>query len=148
MSSKRVIDFLQNLTLVALTVSAIYLLTCFPMLDGTVTGRVQEFFAGPDRSVEQSGEVTTAVAAVHLVVTDQYEYGRYACLTAATDGAPVMDLSVYNNQKVYVEGYYLGKNSDAQGNKYLNIALTKISTLDNEGSTNDVLPGDDITVTY
>ena len=60
---------------------------------------------------------------------------------------PVQDLSAYNNQKVYVEGYYLGMNSDAQGNKYLNIALTKISTLDNEGSTNDVLPGDDITVT-
>lgn len=61
---------------------------------------------------------------------------------------PVQDLSAYNNQKVYVEGYYLGMNSDAQGNKYLNIALTKISTLDNEGSTNDVLPGDDITVTH
>lgn len=61
---------------------------------------------------------------------------------------PVQDLSAYNNQKVYVEGYYLGKNSDSHGNQYLNIALTKISTLDNEGSTNDVLPGDDITVTY
>lgn len=87
MSNKRIVDFLQNLILLALTALAVYLLTCFPMIDGTVTGKVQKFLIGPDSEVRQMADIADIVSEVHLMVTNQYEYGRYACLNVATDGA-------------------------------------------------------------
>ena len=61
--------------------------------------------------------------------------------------APYQDLTEYLDQEVYVEGYYLGRSVNANGQEYLNIALTKISIPDVNGSTNDVFPGGDVTVT-
>lgn len=86
MSNKRIVDFLQNLVLLSLIASAVYLLTCFPMLDSTVTGRMQDFFTRSDDSQHQVGDIAEAIATVHFVVTDQYEYGRYVSLNAATNG--------------------------------------------------------------
>ena len=76
MSNKRIVDFLQNLILLALTALAVYLLTCFPMIDGTVTGKVQKFLIGPDSEVRQMADIADIVSEVHLMVTNQYEYGR------------------------------------------------------------------------
>lgn len=93
MSNKRIVDFLQNLILVALTVSALYLLTRFPMMDGAVRGKMKEFLVGQDSAVQQTADITGAVSAVHLMVTDQYEYGRYACLNAPSAGAEFQRLA-------------------------------------------------------
>lgn len=93
MSNKRIVDFLQNLILVALMVSALYLLTRFPMMDGAVSGKMKEFLVGQDSAVQHTVDIADAVSAVHLVVTDQYEYGRYACLNAASDGAEFQRLA-------------------------------------------------------
>lgn len=93
MSNKRFVDFLQNLIIIALTISALYLLTRFPMMGGAVRGKMQEFLVGPDSTVQETADIAEAVSAVHLVVTDQYEYGRYACLNAATDGAEFQKLA-------------------------------------------------------
>ena len=93
MSNKRIVDLLQNLLLLLLTASAIYLLTCFPMLDGVVTGKMQELLARPSHTVQQTGDVSAAVTSVHLVVTDQYEYGRYAALNFAVNGAEFQSLA-------------------------------------------------------
>lgn len=87
MNNKRLVDFIQNLTLLLLTASAIYLLTCFPMLDGVLTGKVQNFLTRPDSSMQQSSDITAAIGRVHLVVTDQFEYGRYSNLNIMTDEA-------------------------------------------------------------
>lgn len=92
MSNKRIIDFIQNLILVALAVSALYLMTCFPMMDGAVKGKMKEFLVGQDNVVQQTAEISSAVSAVHLVVTDQYEYGRYACLNIASDSVEIQKL--------------------------------------------------------
>lgn len=93
MSNKRIVDFFQNLILVALAVSALYLLTRFPMMDGAVKGKMKEFLVGQDSAVQQTAEISGAVSAVHLVVTDQYEYGRYACLNVASNGVEFQRLA-------------------------------------------------------
>jgi hypothetical protein len=93
MSNKRIVDFLQNLIIIALAISALYLLTRFPMMGGAVKGKMQEFLVGPNNAVLETADIAEAVSAVHLVVTDQYEYGRYACLNTATDGAEFQKLA-------------------------------------------------------
>lgn len=93
MSNKRIVDLLQNLLLLVLTASAVYLLTRFPMLEGAVTGKMQELLARPSHTVQQSGDVSTAVTSVHLVVTDHLEYGRYVGLNSQVSGADFQRLA-------------------------------------------------------
>lgn len=57
---------------------------------------------------------------------------------------PLMDLTPYFDKKVSVEGWFIGYTS--QG-KYLKVVLRNIATIDSSGSTEDVIPGDDIAVT-
>lgn len=61
--------------------------------------------------------------------------------------SPVQDLTEYLGRKVCVEGYYAGQ-SVSGGVTYMNVVLTRIAAVDDipEGSTGDVLPGDDIIV--
>lgn len=59
--------------------------------------------------------------------------------------SPAIDLSGYNGKKVYLEGYYAGLSGANQ--QYLNIVLTKIALPDTGGSTEDVVPDEDIVVT-
>ena len=66
--------------------------------------------------------------------------------TKGSISAPLQNLNDYIGSYVTVEGYYLGHEVDSNGNSYLNIALTNISKTWTESSTNDVLPGADITV--
>ena len=59
---------------------------------------------------------------------------------------PLQDLSSYNGKEVYLEGYYAGITTSKAGQEYLNIILTKIGLPDTEGSTEDIVPDDDLVV--
>lgn len=87
MLRKRLVNLLQNVTLIALAASAIFLLTQFPMLDGAMAGQMQALLTNTENSTVENDALSGAVAAVHLVVTSETEYGRYARLNAVTDGA-------------------------------------------------------------
>ncbi len=93
MNKKAFINFLQNLTLLTLSFTAVLLLTRFPMLDGAVSGRVRELLSVPEKSVQSAFDLTTAITTVHFAVTDDSEYGRYTEINAATDGAEFSRLS-------------------------------------------------------
>ena len=58
--------------------------------------------------------------------------------------SPTIDLSAYNGKEVVVYGYYAGLTTSKAGQEYLNIILTKIATPDAGGSTEDVIPDDDL----
>lgn len=93
MMNRRIINFLQNLILLCLTASAIYLLTCFPMLDGALAGKMQDLLSRPDETVRSNVDLSETVAMVHLVVTDNDEYGRYARLNAGTKESEFQQLA-------------------------------------------------------
>lgn len=93
MNKKAFINFLQNLTLLALTFTAMLLLTRFPMLDGALSGRVRELLSVPEKKVQSSFDMTSAITTVHFAVTDDSEYGRYTEINAATDSAEFLKLS-------------------------------------------------------
>lgn len=57
---------------------------------------------------------------------------------------PIQDLTEFIGKKVSVEGWFIGY---ASGGKYLKIVLRKIAFVDDDGSSEDVIPGDDIVVT-
>ena len=55
---------------------------------------------------------------------------------------PLEDLTQYNGRKVVVEGFYLGTSGTSV--KYVNTMLTRIAVPDITGSTEDVIPDDDL----
>lgn len=57
---------------------------------------------------------------------------------------PLIDLTEYYDKKVSVEGWFIGFTG---GGKYLKIVLRGIGLIDDSGSTEDVIPGQDIVVT-
>ena len=85
MNKKAVVNFLQNITMVTLTVTALFLLTRFPMWDGIWSGKVRALLTTPEKTVQRSLDLTTAITTVHFAVTDDSEYGRYTEINAATD---------------------------------------------------------------
>ena len=56
---------------------------------------------------------------------------------------PLEDLSPYYDQKVSVEGWFIGYVS---AGKYLKVVARKVELVDDSASTEDVIPGDDIAV--
>ena len=86
MNKKVIVNFLQNLTLLGLTVTAMMLLMRFPMLDGVVSGRMRELLSAPESTVQSSVDLSGMVASVHLVVTDETEFGRYTQINAPASG--------------------------------------------------------------
>ena len=92
MNKKVIVNFLQNLTLLTLTVTAMLLLMRFPMLEGVAGGRMRELLSAPESAVQHSVDLSGAVAAVHLVVTDETEFGRYAKINAPTSGVEFQQL--------------------------------------------------------
>lgn len=86
MNKKRIINWLQNLTLAALAVSTVFLLTRFPVMEGALSGQMQALLAMPDNTVRSSLDVSLAISAVHIAVTDEIEYGRYAGTNVPVDG--------------------------------------------------------------
>lgn len=93
MNKKAVVNFLQNITLLTLTVTAVLLLVRFPMLDSALSGRMRALLSAPEETVQRSFDLTTAITAVHFAVTDDSEYGRYTEINAAADGAEFLQLS-------------------------------------------------------
>lgn len=92
MNKKLFINFLQNLSLMMLSVTAILLLLQFPMLDGVLSGKMRALLSASESSVERSEDLTTAVASVHFAVTDDNEYGRCTKINEPTSGADFQKL--------------------------------------------------------
>lgn len=83
MTDKRLRNAMQNLALLLLTASALFLLTRLPSLRGIRwAGRVQELLSSAPVSgpVEQSGIPEELLPSVQLLVTGDSEYGRYGRL--------------------------------------------------------------------
>ena len=94
--------------------------------------------------------------------TDRYEYVKYAgtleksgsYYNVVVDGVegrlgsieyPIQDLTEFIGKKVSVEGWFIGFSG---GGKYLKTVLRSISLIEDDGSTEDVTPGDDIVVMH
>ena len=86
MSKKVIINFFQNIALVALTVTAVLLLMRFPMLDGVISGQMRVLLSAPESRDQIGVDLSSAVSTVHLVVTDDAEFGRYTQMNASADG--------------------------------------------------------------
>lgn len=87
MNKKQVVNWLQNLVLVGLTVSAAFLITKFSVLDGVLSGQMRSLLSLPESSVSAGGNTTgEAIATVHLAVTDEIEYGRYTEVNLPVSG--------------------------------------------------------------
>jgi len=67
-----------------------------------------------------------------------------ATVRTGTIEFPIQDLTEFIGKKVNVEGWFIGFTG---GGKYLKIVLRAISEANDSGSTEDVIPGDDIVVT-
>ena len=57
---------------------------------------------------------------------------------------PTQDLTEFLDKKVSVEGWFIGF---ASSGKYLKVVLRSIAFVDDDASTEDVVPGDDIVIT-
>ncbi len=86
MRKKIVINFLQNVALLTLTVTAVLLLMHFPMLEGIVGGQMRAILSVPENSVQRTVNLTGVIPSVHLVVTAETEFGRYTQMYASTEG--------------------------------------------------------------
>ena len=86
--SKRTVNRLQNLVLVALSLSALFLLSRIPLFGGKWANQVHAFLTSPAAvQEEQNANLSSALAAVHIVVTSDSEYGRYSQLYTPVDSA-------------------------------------------------------------
>ena len=87
MNKKIIVNFFQNIALVVLSVTAVLLLMQFPMLDGVISGQMRALLSAPENSEQKNVDLSTAITAVHLVVTDAMEFGRYTQINAPSEGA-------------------------------------------------------------
>ena len=87
MNKKAVVNFLQNITLLTLAFTAVLLLMQFPMLEGVIGGKMREILSAPESNVERSVDLSGAITSLHLVVTDETEFGRYTQINASSAGA-------------------------------------------------------------
>ena len=87
MNKKIVINFFQNITLLALTVTAAFLLMRFPMVDDVIGGQMRALLSVSEDREQRVVDLSNVITAVHLVITDEVEFGRYAQMNAPTDGA-------------------------------------------------------------
>ena len=93
MNKKRLVNLLQNTALVILSVTALLLLVRTPLLDGAVRGQMRELLSSSESAQRREFDLTESVAAVHIAVTDDYEFGRYTDINVPTDGAEFQKLS-------------------------------------------------------
>lgn len=79
MRKRHWIDRLQDLALILLAVSAIFLFTCTPLFRNHFSGQVQALFTTHDPSGGslQEGDLLEAMPAAQVVITADREYGRY-----------------------------------------------------------------------
>lgn len=95
MSKKKWIDYLQNLTLILLTVSALLILSRLPSIGSNWSPRVQALLSSgsSNTSQEQTVNLNDTISTVHLVVTDNSEYGRYSQLYASVSDSTFDQIS-------------------------------------------------------
>ena len=96
MADKRLRNALQNLALLLLTASALFLLTRLPSLRGIQwPGRVQDFLSSaPVTGVrEQSGIPAELLPSVQLLVTGDSEYGRYGRLNVPAEDPALQSIA-------------------------------------------------------
>lgn len=93
MNKKRIINWLQNLTLAVLVVSTVFLLSRFPILEGALGRQLHTLLTIPDQTVGYSMDVSSALSAVHIAVTNEIEYGRHTEINAPVDGESFQRLS-------------------------------------------------------
>ena len=93
MSKKTLVNFFQNLTLIALTVTAVLLIMQFPMLDGTLSGKMRDFLAAPQAASRTDVDLSAVITTVHFMVTNDREYGRHAQINVSTGGADFQRMS-------------------------------------------------------
>ena len=86
-NKKIIINFFQNIVILTLTVTAVLLLMRFPMLDGVISGQMRALLSAPESSEQRDVDLSAAITAVHLVVTDEMEFGRYTQVNAPSDGS-------------------------------------------------------------
>lgn len=87
MNKKIIINFFQNIAILALTVTAVLLLMRFPMLDGVIGGQMRALLSAPESSEQREVDLSAVITTVHLVVTDEADFGRYTHMNAPSDGA-------------------------------------------------------------
>ena len=95
MSKKRLVNQLQNLALLLLTVSALFLLTRLPMVQNIRwPDQVPGLFAGgPPAGGQEAGETPAGMfASVHLMVTGDSQYGRCGLLCTGADDAGLQSI--------------------------------------------------------
>lgn len=80
--NRRLLALLQNLALVLLTASALWLLSRTPLFSAGWSDRVQEIFAsGPQSGGQAQGaDLTAVLPSFHVVITSEAEYGRWGRL--------------------------------------------------------------------
>ena len=95
MNRRRAIALLQDLALVLLTVSALFLLSRTPLFSGGWTDRVQAIFtAGPQAGSQEQGiDLEAVTPSFHAVITNEAEYGRYGRLYIPAEDGLFLQLS-------------------------------------------------------
>lgn len=95
MRKKKIVDLAQNLTLLLLTASALFLLTRLPLFRGGLALRFQELLSsGPAETAQDAADHLGGVfPSVHLVLTDESEYGRCVRLYVE-EGDPLLRQSI------------------------------------------------------
>lgn len=95
MSKKRAASSVQNLLLVLLTASALFLLSRTPLFSVGWRDRMQAIFtAGPQAGGQaQAVDLGTLVPSFHAVITDEAEYGRYGRLYVPVEDGLFLQLS-------------------------------------------------------
>ena len=98
MSRKKLRNLIQDLALILLTASALFLLTRLPQLQNIhLSGRVPNLFAADPSAGEQGEDALSAdmFSSVNLMVTGDIEYGRCGRLCVSADDAalqPILSL--------------------------------------------------------
>lgn len=79
-NNRRIVNALQNTALLLLTASALFLLLHTPMIQGGWA--LASPAASPQPAQEPAGELSAMLGSVHIMVTADSEYGRFAQLCA------------------------------------------------------------------
>lgn len=95
MNRKKAVGRLQNLVLILLTASALFLLTRTPLLGYSWGERFQSLLSAGGQSIGQPQEEDLAdlLSSLHLVVTGDRTYGRFGQLYMSTDDPGFQQIS-------------------------------------------------------
>ena len=92
MSKKQLVNHLQNLALVLLTLSALFLLTRLPLFHGSWAAQVQTLLTSRPAGGEEPSAGLPSFSSVHLMVTGEGKYGRCAQLYVPSDASQLQQV--------------------------------------------------------